>query len=117
MLAEEDIARLKKLLLRRQQELQDLDESSKETTRAVELDQTSVGRLSRMDAMQGQAMSLALKRRRQAELQKIVSALGRIKRGEYGRCLNCASDIAVARLELDPAAPLCIDCASGEEAK
>ena len=117
MLAEEDIARLKKLLLSRQQELQGFDESSKETTRTVELDQTSVGRLSRMDAMQGQAMSLELKRRGQIQSQKIVSALSRIERGEYGYCLNCGEDIAVARLELDPATPLCIDCASREEAK
>lgn len=92
--------------------LQQVDESSKEAASTVELDQTRVGRLSRMDALQGQAMSKATRQRREVELQRIGSALGRIESGDYGYCLECDEEIALARLEIDPAAPLCISCAS-----
>ena len=80
----------------------------------VELDQQAVGRLSRMDALQVQAMALETSRRRAAELQRIAAALARIDEGEYGTCLECGEEIAVRRLELAPAAPLCIACASGK---
>jgi DnaK suppressor protein len=80
----------------------------------VELDQQAVGRLSRMDALQVQAMALATSRRRGVELRRIATALTRIGEGEYGYCIECGEEIAARRLELDPAAPLCIDCASGK---
>ena len=78
---------------------------------AMELDQSKVGRLSRMDAMQMQAMSQATEERRKVELEKIKSALQRIENKDYGYCIKCGEDIAEARLEVDPAAPTCIDCA------
>ena len=80
----------------------------------VELDQQAVGRLSRMDALQVQAMALETSRRRGLELRRIATALARIDEGEYGYCLECGEEIAVRRLELAPAAPLCIACASGK---
>ena len=79
----------------------------------VELDQQAVGRLSRMDALQVQAMALETSRRRAVELRRIAAALARIDEGDYGACLECGEEIAVRRLELTPAAPLCIACASG----
>lgn len=82
-----------------------------QAARTVELDQAKVGRLSRMDALQAQAMSLESKRRREINLQKIDAALGRINDGEYGRCLDCDQPIALRRLEFDPAATRCIQCA------
>jgi DnaK suppressor protein len=87
------------------------------STEPVELDQSRVGRLSRMDAMQLQAMSRENQRRRELELQRITAALGRIGDGEYGYCLHCGEIIAASRLEADPAAPLCIDCASRLESQ
>ena len=79
----------------------------------VELDQQAVGRLSRMDALQVQAMALETSRRRGVELRRIAAALARMDEGEFGYCLECGDEIAARRLELDPAAPLCIGCASG----
>jgi DnaK suppressor protein len=60
-------------------------------------------------------MSQELGRRRRLELQKIASALARIDSGDFGWCLRCGEEIDVRRLELDPAAPLCIGCASAGE--
>jgi len=98
--------------LARQQELQALAASSADARKPVELDQTSVGRLSRMDAMQGQAMALETEQRRKNELTKIDSALIRMNEDEYGYCLSCGEEISPKRLDLDPAIATCIDCAS-----
>ena len=79
----------------------------------VTLDQQSVGRLSRMDALQRQAMAQATARRREAQRQKIAAALARIEDGEYGYCSECGEEISPGRLEADPAIPTCVSCARG----
>lgn len=80
----------------------------------VELDQQSVGRLSRMDALQVQAMAQEIERRRQSRIQILTAALKRIEDDDFGFCVACGEDIAPARLDLDPAIPTCINCASGK---
>ncbi|AHD00845.1 TraR/DksA family transcriptional regulator [Leisingera methylohalidivorans] len=79
----------------------------------VELDQQMVGRLSRMDALQMQAMARAQAARRAVEAQRLQSALARMDAKEYGYCENCGEDIAPKRLQLYPAALKCMSCASG----
>ena len=81
--------------------------------KTVELDQTSVGRLSRMDALQGQAMAKATAVRRAQRRQRIVATFGRMDDGEFGYCAACGEEIAPARLDLDPTVPTCIGCATG----
>ncbi len=110
-----DIGLLKSLLLEKKAALIEVEETGKEAAQIVELDQASVGRVSRMDAMQGQAMAIAANQRRQNELQKIEAALKRIEQEIYGYCLQCDEKISEPRLKLDPASPLCIDCASKKE--
>ena len=102
-------------LLTLQQELESLAEISKAAGDTVQLDQSCVGRLSRMDALQQQAMGQESERRRQLELVRIRSALTRIEEGEFGDCVRCGEPIARARLELSPAAPLCIRCAEAAD--
>jgi DnaK suppressor protein len=106
-----DIAAARQRLLAKQAELREIAASSREARRPVELDQSRVGRLSRMDALQGQAMALETERRREVELRRIDAALERLEAGEYGYCLTCGEAIGARRLELDPATPVCIDCA------
>ena len=106
-----DAATAKARLLARQQDLLRLAEASAEARRPVELDQARLGRLSRMDAIQSQAMSVETHRRRRVELHRIDAALGRIEAGDYGFCVNCGVTIALKRLEFDPTTPVCIDCA------
>ena len=86
-----------------------------ESSKTVELDQSKVGRLSRMDALQGQAMSQETKSRHENMLRNISGALSRIESGDYGYCLKCDELISTARLDVDPAVSLCITCASLEE--
>lgn len=104
----------KKRLLTRLDELNALSAISSESRKTVELDQQAVGRLSRMDAMQGQAMALATEERRNLERTRVEQALRRIEDGDYGYCIKCEEEIDIRRLELDPSHALCISCAKGK---
>ena len=88
-----------------------------ETAKPVELDQNRVGRLSRMDAMQGQAMAQASRQREQQQVRLIQAALQRIELGQFGDCLECNDAIGIARLNIDPATQYCIQCAESFENK
>ena len=98
-------------------ELQALEQVGDDAAQTVELDQTRVGRLSRMDALQNQAMSLEAQRRRRHELQQIDAALRRINDGSYGECLGCGEFIAAKRLQANPIATLCLKCAEEAETR
>lgn len=107
-----DLNHFREKLLSLQEELGNIEKTGDEAAETVELDQSRVGRLSRMDAMQAQAMSVESKRRRQIKLQRIKTALKRIDDEEYGLCLKCEEEIDPKRLEFDPSAVLCIECAN-----
>ena len=91
-------------------ELRALRDSSRESRAPVILDQQLVGRLSRMDAMQQQSMDLAKEERRAKRLAILAAALKRMDEDEFGYCLGCGEDIPPARLDVDPAVTLCVDC-------
>ena len=102
----------KQALLKLQTDLLAVEQSGEEAAQTVNLDQTAIGRVSRMDALQGQAMAKDAQQRRTILLQRIKASLQRIEKGIFGLCLRCGENIHVKRLEFDPTAPLCIDCAS-----
>ena len=79
--------------------------------RPVTLDQQSVGRLSRMDAMQVQAMAQASDARRRQRARRIEAALGRLDDGEFGFCAAWGEAIPAKRLAIDPTLAHCVDCA------
>jgi DnaK suppressor protein len=107
-----DLARIKKRLASRRNEIRALLTAGDGEARPIDIDQQSVGFLSRMDAIQVQAMAEETARRRDLEIRRIDLALSRISAGEYGWCTSCGEAIALKRLENDPATPLCIDCAT-----
>ena len=98
-------------LRERRRDLVALIDGHGEDGEPVALDQTRVGRLSRMDALQNQAMAQETERRRQQQLVDIDRALRRLAEGTYGECVECGEPIAEKRLALDPSTPLCIECA------
>lgn len=100
-------------LHREAEDLRRNEEGTREDRAPVELDQQSVGRLSRMDAMQQQAMATAQSRRRVGRLKAIEAALRRIETDDFGWCEHCGEEIPIGRLDLDPCAVRCVDCASG----
>jgi DnaK suppressor protein len=97
------------------QRLADLRQSSVSTAdsrKPVALDQASVGRLSRMDAMQMQAMAQAAERMRSREIARVEAALERLDAGDYGYCVTCGEAISEKRLATDSTIPTCISCAT-----
>jgi DnaK suppressor protein len=109
--SEHDHAAIEARLHARRAELHEAAAAHEGDRRPVELDQTRIGRLSRMDAMRDQAMAIELERRREVELARIDAALERLADGGYGDCVTCGEPIEPRRLELDPAIPLCLGCA------
>ena len=108
-----DEKQLRQKILQRLAALDEEDALGEDGKATVELDQQAVGRLSRMDALQNQAMAKATDARRATERTQLQAALARMEDGEYGYCDDCGDDIAIGRLELNPASLLCIDCARG----
>ena len=103
---EELRAELDRQLRRLQKSMKITDEALK----TVELDQTAVGRLSRMDSLQNQALSAGLREREAARLGQIVEALKRLEDGAYGLCATCGGAIPFERLFVFPEAPECAAC-------
>jgi len=109
-----DLARIQEFKAALHFELAKLTESDAlgaEDQATVQLDQQSVGRLSRMDALQRQALAQANKRRRDARRHRIIAALKRMEDHEFGQCEDCGEDIPFGRLKLDPTVMRCIECA------
>lgn len=103
----------RELLTARLAALDEEDRLSQGARATVELDQQAVGRLSRMDALQMQAMARAQATRRAGERRRLMAALKRLDEGEYGYCTDCGEELAPARLAQDPAVAKCISCAHG----
>ena len=112
-----DAAHFCSLISARKAEIQHTLKQTDASTETVELDQTKVGRLSRMDALQQQQMGLESRRRLNRELIALDSALKRLENGEYGICVQCDEDIDPRRLEVDLVATLCIRCASEQDCR
>ena len=104
---------MRALIQARLTEISQHDTLGAEGQSVVALDQQSIGRLSRMDALQNQAMAKAQQTRRTRERTRLQRALTALDEGEYGYCETCGDDIPVPRLKLDPAATRCVSCASG----
>ncbi|WNO08779.1 TraR/DksA family transcriptional regulator [Teredinibacter sp. KSP-S5-2] len=94
---------------------QETADTQEEAAQTVELDQSKVGRLSRMDALQSQAMSQEQQRRAMLQIKELKRALVKIDTGDYGYCEACEEPIAEARLEVNPTARYCIKCAELQE--
>ncbi|MDB4575548.1 TraR/DksA C4-type zinc finger protein [bacterium] len=104
------VEQIRQQLVQLKLELQAQEKEYQGSSQAVELDQTRVGRLTRMDAMQAQQMALESSRRRQRNMQKIEGALRRLQSGEYGVCFVCGEEIPTQRLSVDPASTRCMGC-------
>jgi DnaK suppressor protein len=107
-----DLVLYRERLLNRKKQILLENEDGASGAATVALDQSSVGRVSRVDALQAQAMSLAAQQRRAVELGRVAAALQRVDEGEYGYCLNCGEVISPQRLEIDLSAEFCVVCAS-----
>jgi DnaK suppressor protein len=110
-----DSAQLAELRAELEAELAKLERSmliTEEGLKPVKLDQTAVGRLSRMDELQNQAMTRNLHEREEMKLAGLNQALKRMDEGTYGTCTECGAEIPVPRLEVFPETATCMECAA-----
>ena len=84
--------------------------TTEEALRPVTLDQTAVGRLSRIDSLQNQGLTRNLQEREQAKLGQVITAYQRIEAGTYGLCTECGGEIPFDRLDVFPETPTCAGC-------
>jgi len=112
-LSDAEIEAFRRRLVEMRADLSDQAEKADGNRATVTLDQQSVGRLSRMDALQQQAMAEATHARRRQMETRIVAALARIDAGAFGFCSECGEDIPAKRLALDPTITRCVSCAAG----
>lgn len=101
-------------LLKIHAELTQLVDAATDAIKPVDVDEP-IGRLSRVEAMQEQRMSAENRQSAQRRRRQVEAALARIEAGVYGDCEACGEPIEPRRLEVQPEAPLCIDCQSGRE--
>lgn len=109
-LNEDARGKLRLIIEARIAELQAASLDTKDSRAAVELDQQSVGRLSRMDAMQHQAMAKAQEARRQTEIEGLRKALANLDGEDFGYCADCGDEISIERLIQNPRLVLCAAC-------
>lgn len=96
-----------------ERQLAKLEKSMTVTDKALEavaLDQGAVGRLSRMDSLQSQALAKGLRERESARLGLIQEALRRLDSGTYGVCIVCGGAVAAERLFVFPESGTCARC-------
>jgi len=111
----QQLAAFRQALEEKRRDLENQLQIGDDAARPVSLDQQSVGRVSRVDAILQQQMALAGREQAADLLRQVTRALQRIDDGVFGICLHCEEPIAAARLEAQPYASLCVDCQSAAE--
>jgi len=109
-MTETEIEQFKQRLIELKSELETIAQTSEDAAKPVALDQASVGRLSRMDAMQAQQMAMETDHRRITQLSALEGALRRIESDDFGFCFKCDDEIDIRRLNVDPTITRCLKC-------
>ena len=110
ILKKSDLTKFKTNLLDLKREILEIEIASSGSKKPVALDQSSVGRVTRIDAIQQQQMAVESSRRRTDTMLKIEAALLGIQSDEFGICVECGDDIATATLDIDPTFVKCVNC-------
>ncbi len=81
-----------------------------EMTRPVSPD-VSIGRISRMDAINNQAVTESAMREKQEKLKKLKIALSKVGSSDFGICVKCKQAIPLGRILIKPESMFCVNCA------
>jgi DnaK suppressor protein len=109
-LTQSQLAELRDELERQLKKLRKSMSVTDEALKTVVLDQTAVGRVSRMDSLQNQGIAQGLREREAVRLVQIQTALQRLSNGTYGSCTACGGIIAFERLSVFPESAMCAAC-------
>lgn len=80
-----------------------------EVTKPVAPD-NSIGRISRMDAINNKSVNEAALRKTQVRLKKLRNVLEDIDKPTFGKCTRCGNPIPFGRLEFMPESKKCVKC-------
>lgn len=110
MLETSAVTEFRAILEQRVREIEESLANTQDGASTVALDQTRVGRLARVDALQQQALASGRREALLTERRRLAAAVERVRLGQFGICCRCEEAIDVARLRADPATPFCMDC-------
>ncbi len=80
-----------------------------ELTKPIPLD-ASIGRVSRMDAINNKTINEASLREKQKILKRLEQALENTHSKDFGICQKCGNEIPFGRLEYMPHTTRCVNC-------
>jgi DnaK suppressor protein len=86
-----------------------LIESFTETSKPIAPD-NAIGRLTRMEAISSQCISVASLKSSKVKLSQLEKALEKIDLPEFGICIRCANSIPQGRIMLMPESVVCVTC-------
>jgi DnaK suppressor protein len=81
----------------------------------VVLDQQSIGRVSRIDAITQQQIAKAAERQAIEKIKQLHAAQLKISDDDYGWCEACGDAIGFARLSVQPEVIKCLRCQQADE--
>ncbi len=110
-----DTKQCRKLLERQRQEIDRALRDAEQSSQPVSLDQSKVGRVSRIDAIQQQELARAGCQALKTRRVLVERALQRIADGDYGECLECGEPIEPRRLLARPESTYCLQCQAALE--
>lgn len=114
-LTDQQVSTLRTALEELARELETTIARGKSGAKPVTLDQSAVGRVSRVDALQQQQMTAANQRSAELRRDQVKAALRAMEEGEYGYCRKCDEPIGFKRLFAKPESPFCVRCQRGRE--
>ena len=97
---------IKDLINKLESEISDLEESA-----APVAPENSIGRISRMDAINNKSVVEASLRNRKKKLSRLRLSLSKVYDPGFGQCTYCKKTINPKRLMLVPESDKCINCA------
>ena len=109
-MTEKETIEIKKIIKEQISSINDDIVELTELTKPISLD-NSIGRLSRMDAINNKAINEKALRDKKQTLQKLNRALERYEDGKLGICLKCSQEIPIGRLKFMPYTTRCVNCA------
>ena len=104
---------LKKIILQTKKEIVHEIEELEIKTAPIAPD-CSLGRLTRLDAMQEKSLNQAVLEKAKIRLNKIGFVLTKIDGEDYGQCSICEEEIPYGRLCIVPESTICVSCANNQ---
>lgn len=98
---------IERKIVKAQREIEELEELTKPIA-----PENSIGRVSRMDAINNKSVNEAALGQTRQKLKKLERALENVEKDDFGTCYKCGQPIPMGRLVLVPESTLCMRCAS-----